>query len=397
MNTHSPAEAEDQDEDSGGSDLHLSEPDNPLGRPMPGGGWSESITELRDAYVVPPVESSFVQAAGLLAADGSYCPQGALWRKWRPLTTEPAMPEGELPVLKGKWLWGGVLWAHFGHFLAESTTRLWALDKLGEAEGILYIPKRPAVGEEVRGFQLDFIRQMGTDLPVKVASEPMRVEHLVVPGPGFGLGEIIAGTQSYRDAIHARYGSDIPAEGGPKIYISRSLLGVQRGGLVGEERLEELLTAEGYEIYHPQKFSMAEQVARYKAATHVIAAEGSALHLFAMVARPDQKVAVVLRRQSSASNYIEQHLASFGGSEPLPVQALRRIWMPEGTKAKRMGLGELDFPAVEKLLAEGGFVSGTAGWPDMRKVEVRRLLGKRAGNLRPMNQRKKVQGNAAED
>lgn len=372
----------DDDTDDGAAASVITDAADPAGKPRPGGGWSESLLDLPDAWVVPPVESAFVQASGVLRADGTYCPEGALWRKWRPLTTAPAMPQGEVERLPGKWIWGGVLWAHFGHFLAESTTRLWVLDKVKDADGILFIPKRPAVGEDIRGFQEAFIRNLGTDLALRVTTDPLRVERLVVGGQGFGLGEIIRGSDPYRETIHARFGKSVEPKGGAKLYISRSALGVKRGGLIGETRLEEYLAEEGYEIFHPEKFPMDEQIARYKAATHVIAAEGSALHLYAMVARPDQKVAVILRRRSSASNFIEQHIESFSGVAPLAVESLRRVWMPEGTKAKRMGLGELDFPEVERLLAGEGFVSGKAGWSDMTEDEVIATMGQRAGAMK---------------
>ena len=91
--------------------------------------------------VVPPVESSMVQAAGLLREDGSYCHEGALWRRHRPITTEPDMPKEITQKIPGRWLWGGVLWAHFGHFLVESTARLWALANLdAPVDGVLLSP-----------------------------------------------------------------------------------------------------------------------------------------------------------------------------------------------------------------------------------------------------------------
>jgi len=376
----------------------ITDPADPAGKPLSTGGWSESLIEIEGAVVVPPVESDFVQAAGVLHSDGRYCAEGALWRKWRPLTTEPAMPEGEVEDLPGRWLWGGVLWAHFGHFLAESTTRLWALDRLKDLDGILFIPKRPAVGDQVLGYQELFIRHMGTDLPVRVATAPLRVGHLSVPGQGFGLGEIVRGTDSYRAAVHDRFAKDIAPDGGEKLYISRSGLGVNKGGLIGEERLEAYLADEGYEIFQPEKHDFETQIARYKAARRVIAAEGSALHLFAMVARPEQDVAIIKRRRSSnsASDFIETHLASFAGRPPLAVAALRRFWMPEGVKAQRMGLGELDFPEVERVLAEAGYVGGTAGWTDMRRRDVLALMGRRSGRMRPAGQGGKRAGGAAE-
>ncbi|TDK44468.1 glycosyltransferase 61 family protein [Antarcticimicrobium luteum] len=348
----------------------------PDSQPLPEGGWSEEIVTLKGATVVPPTESSFVQPAGILDSDGRYCPHGALWRKYRPLTTEPPMPQAVGATLPGRWLWGGVLWAHFGHFLVESSARLWALANLdAPVDGILFMPKRPAVGEMVRGFQTDFIGLMAPGLPIRVVAEPVRVEVLVVPGQGFGLGRITAGTRKFRDAIHDRFARDVAPEGPEKIYISRSKLGLGKGGLLGEEQLEERLMAEGYEIFHPQIHDIATQVARYKAAKRVIAADGSALHLFAMVGRPDQPVAMILRRQSGANNLLAQNVARFCGSSPVVISALRTEWVKaDQKKSNRLSFGELNHAVLGRALGEAGFVRKGQDWPVLSEAERQAVL-----------------------
>ena len=352
------------------------DPFGPDSQPLPEGGWSEQIVTLRDATVVPPAESRFVQAAGVLDGNGRYCPHGALWRKYRPLTTEPPAPDHVAGTLSGRWLWGGVLWAHFGHFLVESSARLWALAELDRpVDGVLFIPKRPRVGEMVRGFQRDFIGQMAPGLPIKVAAEPMKVEELVVPGQGFGLGKITTGTPKFRDAIHSRFGKDIEPEGPEKIYISRSKLGLGKGGLLGEDRLEDLLAEEGYEIFHPQEHDIATQLARYKAAQRVIAADGSALHLFAMVGRPDQPVAMILRRRSGANNLLAQNVAAFCGAEPVVIEALRTEWVrAKQKKSNRLSFGELDHAELGRALGAAGFVRAGRDWPALSEAERQEIL-----------------------
>jgi hypothetical protein len=199
-------------------------------QPLPEGGWSQDIRVLTDATVVPPLENGFVQAAGVLDREGGYCAHGALWRRYRPLTTAPAAPTGEVEELGGRWLWGGVLWAHFGHFLVESTSRLWALDHLDRpVDGILFMPKRPRAGKNTRGFQMDFIGMMAPELPVRVLASPMQVKELIVPGQGFGLGRITAGTSRFRAAIHNRFAHEIQPDGPERIYLSRSALGLGKG------------------------------------------------------------------------------------------------------------------------------------------------------------------------
>ena len=351
--------------------------DHALTRPLPDRGWSHDLLDLRAALVVPPVEGGFVQKAGVLRADGRDCPRAALWRNHRPLTIEPD-PPASAADLPGTWLWGGVLWAHFGHFLVESTSRLWALDaaEAKGAEGILFIPKRPRAGDKVLGFQRDFVSLMGSDLPIRVAADPLRVERLIVPGQGFGIGQIVAGTEPFRAATRARFGRDVAPDGPERLYISRSKLGLNKGSLIGERRMEEYLAAEGYEIFHPEEHDLRTQVARYKAARQVIAAEGSAIHLFAMVGQPEQRFCIVVRRRSGATDQIETHLRSFCGIEPVTLDTLRATWRPRDDRKKRHWMGELDMPRLRGRLAAAGFIPQETGpWVSLEPAEVQDFVG----------------------
>jgi hypothetical protein len=348
----------------------------PENQPMPGGGWSEEIVTVRNARVVPPVESALVQKAGVLKADGAYCPQGALWRRFRPITVAPDQPKKIKETVSGRWLWGGVLWVHFGHFLVESSSRLWALAHLDQpVDGVLFIPKRPSVGDETRGFQREFIDLFAPGLPIRVAAKPIEVEELVVPGQGFGLGQITQGTRKFRTAIHSSFARDVKPEGPERIYISRSKLGLSKGGLLGEEQMEERLRGEGYEIFHPQEHSLREQLARYKAAKHVIAADGSAIHLYAMVGRPDQKVAIVLRRRSGANNLLAANVAHFCRCNPLVIGALRTEWVPKNKPtSNRNSFGEIDHAVIGRALAQHGFIAADAEWLVLSDAERSQIL-----------------------
>ncbi len=347
--------------------------------PMPHGGWSSEITTLDNAVVVPPAPArqSFVQAAGVLEADGTYCATGALWRNGCALTTEPPIPAGELVTRKGTWLWGGVLWMHFGHFLVESTARLWALDALDEKiDGVLFMPKRPRNGSEVLDYQRDFVSFLGHDLPVECVDAATTVERLIVPGQGFGLGPMIPGTDAFRKAFAFNFAKDIKPDGAEKLYISRSALPSGRGNLIGETELEAHLTDHGYTIYHPQQHDLRHQIATYKAAKQIIAAEGSALHLLGMVARHDQKVAIVVRRPSGATENLVKHLRSFASIDPAVLMRLKRSWKPTKAAKPRNWMGELDMPALQADLADGGFISASAEtWPDLEATVVQDRLG----------------------
>lgn len=349
--------------------------------PVPHAGWATEQNTFEHATVVPPepARQSFVQAAGLLDAAGRYIPSGALWRNGRALTTEPEAPSGEIADLSGTWLWGGVLWMHFGHFVVESASRLWALDELEEKiKGIIFMPKRPRNGSEVLDFQKDFIGLMGRDLEVACIDTPTRVERLIVPGQGFGLGPMIPGTDAFRKAIAFNFANDIKPEGAEKLYVSRSAIPAARGNLIGETELEMHLSAEGYTIYHPQQHDLKHQIATYKAAKQIIAAEGSALHLLAMVARHHQKVAIVVRRPSGATENLEAHLRSFASVAPVRLTHLKRSWKPLGAAKPRLWMGELDMPALQAELKATGFIAETApAWEPLDAATVQERLGDR--------------------
>ena len=353
--------------------------DPALRPPVPDSGWTRQVETHEGALIVPPLDTGLVQATGLLSADGAYIPAGALWRNGRALTTAPARPEGTLPVRKGTWLWGGVLWMHFGHFLVESMARLWALDHLDrKIDGILFIPKRPKNGDEVAGFQSKLIEMMGVDVPVVCAATPERVERLIVPGQGFGLGTMIQGTPEFRAAMANRFGKEIAAEGPKKLYVSRSKLPAGRGNLIGEAELEANLAAEGYTIYHPEKHDIAHQIARYKAASHIIAAEGSSLHMVAMVCDSKTDVAIVVRRPSGATRNLEVHLEAFCGKAPVTITQLTQSWKPRGAAKPRNWMGELDMPALQDALISAGFIDSTGPrWAPLDPGTVRDRLGDR--------------------
>lgn len=343
--------------------------------PDPDGGWSHDIETVQNALVVPPSESAFTQNCGVLRADGSYCENAALWRNTRALTVRPTSAPASSEKLSGKWLWGGVWWFHFGHFLVETTNRLWGLDHTTDVEGIVFIPKRPHLGDDLAAYQVDFLKFMGIDLPVKILTGATEIEQLVVPGQAFGLGKIASGTPLFRDFVRSRFAKDIAPKGSSKLYISRSKIGLGRGALIGEEKLEEYLRLEGYDIIHPEKHDLKSQIERYKAATHVIASEGSAIHMFAMVARPEQRLAVIARRNSGATDHIERHVSSFSGNPPVSIKSLKRAWMPKGKTKKRMARGEMDMPGIQTQLEQQGFIEKqTNPWTSLDASEVEGLL-----------------------
>ncbi len=373
---------------------------DPAQMPQPQGGWSHALASHNNAIVLPrPDDATLSFPGGVLAKDGAPVHEAAVWRNHRRILLPATQRPNATRHLPGTWLWGGLLYGHFGHFLCESASRLWALDHLREPiEGVVFIARFDASQDAPSAFHHEYLSLMGCNKPLHIVQLATTVDRLIVPGQGFGLGDMAAGTRMFRNAMRNRFAANVTPEGGKKLYISRSGIGPRRGGLLLETRLERHLSAQGYEIFHPQKHSLTQQIARYKAADQILAAEGSALHLLGMVARSDQQIGIVVRRKSGATRSIVRHLHSFAGRAPVVIEAIHQHWMPADGGRKHMSVAELDFPALQAQLHQNGFIHGRAQWPaaspDEAQAEIRKARFRRRLNYQPVAKQGKAKQSA---
>jgi hypothetical protein len=354
------------------------------------------LVAVKDALVVPPLGESGArnQASGVLTADGALVENSISWTdSSSPVNSAPEMPEGNIEALPGTWMFGGTLYGHFGHFIVESLARVWALEELrGKIDGIIFNPKRaaPQFNHVVKTLT-PLMEGLGVDVPARVALVPTRVETLYVPRQGIGMYDLSEGSKKFRDFIKARAGAGIAPAGAKKIYISRSKLPPQRGGLICEHLIEQYLEAEGYEMYHPQNHSAAEQIAAYKAATHVITVDCSPLHLLAYVGNADQKVAILTRRSMNLTSDFVRQFKAFGSAQAFEVSALTRDWVPgRGLRSGRSSFGEMDFSKAWDMLKEGGMIAGDTPWPAIteaeRKAEIERINAAHDMEFNPLDE-----------
>lgn len=334
--------------------------------PDPDRGWSRHTILLTQALVIPPATAGLRQKTGVLDRFGAVRPEAEMWRFDRQITLppEPASASGHLD---GRWLWAGSLYNHFGHFLVESLSRLWAYEAGAGIDGILYVPKRPRQPRSLAPFQEALLAAFGIDADVRIVREPVSCAELLVPGQGFGLGRISRGTPEMRDAARRRFGASIPAHGPERLYVSRSKTGAA-GGLICEPLIETLLASEGYAVFHPQDHDIPTQIARYKAADDIIIADGSAAHLYAYVGREDQRIAYLPRRRFWTEGPLE-HIASFAGARALVPDTLRQMWLPRQEKRHRgVAFALHDLAALQTTLGEAGLVAGGPPWPTISEV-----------------------------
>ncbi|TXN07169.1 glycosyltransferase family 61 protein [Methylobacterium sp. WL103] len=303
---------------------------------------------------------------GVYYSDGTVCPRGNHIKNGLRNTPTSINSESSFQVYDGVHLFGGLFKnEHFGHFFAESLCRLWATQfcDYRVKSIVFYLRFRDA---PVPNYMIEFIKHISILTKVIIIREPARFETLLVPDQiahsriGFIYGHPVV------QALFAKL--PVPAVQGPrKIYVSRSKLTVE-AGIICEGVLEENLTRDGYEIIHPQELSILDQIGLYRQAETLIFAEGSALHLFALFVRPDQRVTIVRRRPMSV--VFDWQLMSFGCVPAYSPPCIRRLWSPERDKNSLWrARAELDFCALRGQLSEAGFVSA-AEWRGPTTDEV---------------------------
>ena len=344
----------------------------------------EEIVEVPNGIVVPVAKAEKnapAQQSGVLDAEGNFVEASSTLRPVGRFNHAPPMPDpADIAYLPGRYMYGGVMFGHFGHFLMDTLARIWAVERLrGKIDGVLFTPKVNGKNvAHVLNVQRPLIQGLGMDMEVSQVTEPTRVDMLYVPYQGLGLSagwEL--GTAAFRDHMRRFGGKSVAADGPEKIYLSRSALGPGLASYFAEQVLEEHLRAAGYAIVHPQKLPKHEQIAIYKAARFIISPDGSPLHLLAYVGDAEQRVAVSSRR-NSLSRVFERQVEAFTGCDAVTINCLKHDWLPQGqARPGRLSWGELDMGKLfDALLAEGFLPEDTPRWPELSEAEIEAELSR---------------------
>jgi Glycosyltransferase 61 len=210
-------------------------------------------------------------------------------------------------TLAGPVAWAGAVTPHYGHQIADFSTRL--LPTLAEMPEVQFafgtrVPptfdsrdERPmfrSVAETPPWFRaiLDWYG-IAADR-VSIIIEPTLVERLVVapqaeqpywPGPEPWYLDMLDANTASRLGELERRGS---------LYVSRA---AQRSRFAGEAYLEEVLREAGFRVVRPETLSIHEQLRAFSSADAIVFAEGSAMHGMQLLGRALGDVTVLNRRR----------------------------------------------------------------------------------------------------
>lgn len=286
---------------------------------------------------------------GVYDCNGDIC-DIALHGKTNYINSPIKLSEKSFFNFDGVHVFGGMLQAHFGHFLTESIGRIWAFDYISKDINSLVFYHRK-LGGEIPSFAKQIFDILLPHVSVTLVTEPSSFEELVVPSQVQKSG-VLYGNKKTR-----KFFSKLNSVNGKKIkniYVSRSRLDLRDGGILFEELIEKKLSDDGYIIIYPELMSIEEQLSYYKDAERIIFSEGSAIHLYSLVAQSFQKVFIIWRRRL-ASHFIWQIQSFSGVKNVVGNSSVQKIFIPPQGEA--CGRAIIDFEDLSLQLSLEGFIS----------------------------------------
>jgi hypothetical protein len=253
-------------------------------------GWEPSVETVENGTIVP-AEAFFDEAGsykyrgGVLDAEGQFVKSSGLYKGLNcgklPLTmAECSSANAECcDYIDETVVYYGLFIYHWGHFLFESTTRLWYyLRENCKAQGMrlfgVHLNQKPD-----KNFQI-FHEMLGIgDADLVFLDHPTRFKRIIIPNVSCMLStahnmnfyyskEFMIPFDIIRDTVKAA-----PSK---NIYLTRTKL--KNSNTIGEEAIEDNFRKNGFEILAPENLSLPALVSLLKGAQTVAGLSGSNTH-----------------------------------------------------------------------------------------------------------------------
>jgi hypothetical protein len=213
---------------------------------------------------------------------------------------KPDDPERIIANVAEPLAWCGPVTQHFGHQVADFSTRIAAYSRLGErfhfcfavhpGSGISHLADAPTFFREI----LEWV-SIPTD-KVRIVNAPVYARQLVCVPQQEQLQ--VGPSEDYLDLLDDNfYRKRIPQPRAKIYYISRAGMPVH---FAGESFIEYVLGQSGVSVIRPESLSLNEQLRILAGARMLLFAEGSALHGIQLLGRNVAEVHILNRRPGSS-------------------------------------------------------------------------------------------------
>ncbi|MDR0449047.1 MAG: glycosyltransferase family 61 protein [Rickettsiales bacterium] len=273
---------------------------------------------LTDAIIQPVVHHAKIQGfkrtdVGVFRKDRTYVMGSNMWMAHEEMTAQ--LPE-YMPVADAKFVWGGELLNHYGHFLTQSTARIYYyLQNRDKFDGILFVW---LWNFGLPQYMLDFFQLAGIPLDeVKITNQVLKVRELAVPTLS------CYNCWDWTDDFLLPFknaAEKVPAGRDKKIYLSRSAWEDHKAYVIGEKEVERAFNKNGFKSICPEKLSLAGQIAAIKGADEIAGISGTALHNILFAAGTTEKKRVIALNRTEIMN-IQPMLDEAAGADSTTIEA----------------------------------------------------------------------------
>ena len=201
--------------------------------------------------------------------------------------------------MKGRYLYIGIMFEHFGHFLCESISMMWACKFYkDEVDGFILIP---TVDKQVNNdINKDLINSILDILEVSkkklyFLEELVEVESLIIPEMGHPPG--LTPKKWYLDELKKGISRQnlIRSNYPKKIFVGRGDAYFNK--TIGINYFRKILTCNNFYILYPEKFNILTQLSYILSADIIIWEEGSACHLSDLLPSFKEKESFIIKRR----------------------------------------------------------------------------------------------------
>ena len=216
------------------------------------------------------------------------------YRGDRLMQIEPISRKNESTlIIEDTLFWCGLWHNHFGHTLAEFSSRILPYKELN-LKGKLCFSKRPDLG--MNNFFWELLEHFGFKKEdVIFVDDCIIAKKLICLPEQENLWQKNFTSESYLNMLD-KNSPPIPYEDKKKIYyISRTQMPMEKGSLAGELYLEQYFESKGIEIVYPEQLSFSKQLEIYKNAKTLIFCSGSSIYGMLALGRVNCNVIIICR------------------------------------------------------------------------------------------------------
>lgn len=219
-------------------------------------------------------------------------------------TADSSLESSLRVVIKGRSLFLGYIFSHFGHFIYESVPYLRHINYSDYDNLIAYNIGAPNYSED--SYQSLILSAYGIKLlNVKFISAPVRIDSLDILSQRFGFysrsifdaGVLSDFVVAVAQLIKKIYDVDkrTKSKSFKKIYVSKKKIG-PIGSYLEESYIESILANEGFSVLYPEELTLLEQLEYYLNAETLFFCEGSAIHTLLFLNIKNKRIFYISRR-----------------------------------------------------------------------------------------------------